>query len=66
MKNKYVKTVVVPVKDSGVSGDIVWSSKAVKVTGEGLDAGNAKSANARLAKADITGLTKGFEFDKIH
>jgi len=64
MKNKYVKTVVVPVKDSGVSGDIVWSSKAVKVTGEGLDAGNAKSANARLAKADITGLTKGFEFDK--
>lgn len=64
MKNKYVKAVVVPVKDSGVSGDIVWSSKAVKVTGEGLDAGNAKSANARLAKADITGLTKGFEFDK--
>ena len=64
MKNKYVKTVVVPVKDSGVSGDIVWSSQAVKVTGEGLDAGNAKSANARLAKADITGLTKGFEFDK--
>ena len=34
MKNKYVKAVVVPVKDSGVSGDIVWSSKAVKVTGE--------------------------------
>ena len=64
MKNKYVKAVVVPVKDSGVSGDIVWSSQAVKVTGEGLDAGNAKSANARLAKADITGLTKGFEFDK--
>lgn len=64
MKNKYVKAVVVPVKDSGVSGDIVWSSKAVKVTGEGLDAGNAKSANALLAKADITGLTKGFEFDK--
>ena len=64
MKNKYVKAVVVPVRDSGVSGDIVWSSQAVKVTGEGLDAGNAKSANARLAKADITGLTKGFEFDK--
>lgn len=64
MKNKYVKAVVVPVRDSGVSGDIVWSSRAVKVTGEGLDAGNAKSANARLAKADITGLTKGFEFDK--
>lgn len=64
MKNKYVKAVVVPVRDSGVSGDIVWSSRAVKVTGEGLNAGNAKSANARLAKADITGLTKGFEFDK--
>lgn len=64
MKNKYVKAVVVPVKDSGVSGDIVWSSRAVQVTGEGLDAGNAKSANAWLAKADIAGLTKEFEFDK--
>ncbi len=64
MKNKYVKAVVVPTKDSGVSGDILWSSQAVKVTGEGAEAGDAKSANARLAKADITGLTNGFEFDK--
>ena len=65
MKDKYVKAVLIPVKASGASGDIV-SSEAVQVTGAGAETGDAKSANARLATANITGLKNGFTFDKIH
>ena len=63
MKDKYVKAVLIPVKASGASGDIV-SSEAVQVTGAGAETGDAKSANARLATANITGLKNGFTFDK--
>lgn len=60
LKGKYVKAGIVPVKDSGVSGDIVWT-EATLMTGEGADGANVKSANAYLAKAEISGLKTAFE-----
>ena len=63
LKGKHVKAGVIPQRGDSISGNLVYSN-SVNVTGEGAEAGDAKSANARLAKADITGLTKGFEFDK--
>lgn len=60
LKGKYVKAAIVPVKDSGVSGDIVWTDGTL-MTGEGTDGSNVKSANAYLAKAEISGLKTAFE-----
>lgn len=59
LKGKHVKAAVIPVKDSGASGDIVWSAPQ-EMTGEGADQSDVKSANAYLESATIDGLSAAF------
>lgn len=63
LEGKYVKAAVIPVKDSGASGDIVWSASQKMEGvggGEGTEQPDVKAANAYLESANISGLAAGF------
>lgn len=68
LKNKFVKAAVIPIKPSGMAGEITWTD-AVRVTGEGSDSedANLKSSNAWLKTANISGVTfDTFDTEKLY